>query len=82
MVIWVVAGVAVVLALAAHLRVRLLSRRLARLSQSYWELRYEQSQLRDRLAETPAVGASDVSAPPRGASPSASAFVPLSSIRR
>ncbi len=42
-------GAAVVVALAALARARQVSRRLDRLTESYWELRYEYGQLRARV---------------------------------
>ena len=45
----VIAVLAVLVAAAALLRARRLSRRVERLSESYWELRYEHGQLRARL---------------------------------
>ena len=77
---WVIAGVALAVALAAWMRAGRTARKLDALTQSYWELRYDFTRLRSRVArldpgepeqqETPA--------PPAGQT----AFVPLSSIRR
>jgi hypothetical protein len=77
---WVATGVAVLLALAALMRARTASRRLERLSESYWELRYEHGQLRSRLAQLEQPGA----AQPASQEPAAGqlAFVPLSSLKR
>jgi len=73
---------AFVTALAALLRARRLSKRLDRMTESYWELRYEYGQLRARLARLePADGApapEGAGAPQAGAT----AFVPLSSLKR
>ena len=46
----VIAFVAILAAAAALVRARRLSRRVERLSESYWELRYEHGQLSARLA--------------------------------
>ena len=77
---WVVAGVAVLVALAAWAKARRLARRLERLTESYWELRYEHGQLRARVnrldPETLAAGTD--TAPAQGP---ATNFVPLSSLR-
>jgi len=77
---WVIAGVALAVAVAAWIRAGRAARKLEALNQSYWELRYDFTRLRSRVArldpgepeqqETPA--------PPAGQT----AFVPLSSIRR
>jgi hypothetical protein len=48
--LWLLTGAAFLLALGAFARVRRVSKRLERLSESYWELRYEHGQLRSRLA--------------------------------
>jgi hypothetical protein len=56
-----------------------LSRRLERLSESYWELRYEHGQLRSRIAqlENPASAQ-----PAHEPSAAGVAFVPLSSLKK
>jgi hypothetical protein len=68
-------GLAVVIAIAALARTRLIGRRLDHLVESYWELRYEHGQLRAQLNNPP--GKADP-AEPSGTT----AFVPLSSIKR
>jgi hypothetical protein len=77
---WLLTGVAVLIALAALAKARRLARRLERLTESYWELRYEHGQLRGRVnrlaPEQPP--AAEV---PQTASPT-TAFVPLSSLKR
>ena len=78
---WLTAGAALLIAGAALLRARRVSRRLERLTESYWELRYEHGQLRARVArldpEPPAQAEADPATPP-----GATAFVPLSSLKR
>jgi hypothetical protein len=78
--LWLLTGAAVLVAVAAFVKARRLARRLERLTESYWELRYEHGQLRarvnrldpDRTAATPEA--------PAPASPTH--FVPLSSLKR
>jgi hypothetical protein len=76
---WLLTVAAVLVAAAAFLKARRLARRLERLTESYWELRYEHGQLRARMnrfdpeASPPAP---DVPTTP------GTAFVPLSSLRR
>jgi len=68
-----------VVAAAALLKARRVARRLERLTESYWELRYEHGQLRARVARLdpePAPASPD----PRAAA--GTAFVPLSSLKR
>jgi len=71
---------AFLLALFALARARRVSKRLERLTESYWELRYEQGQLRARLTRL------DPEQPPAPADPvpqaGTLAFVPLSSLKR
>ena len=80
----VVLVVAVLLAIVAVLRARSAARRLERLAESYWELRYETGQLRSRVTRL------EVTAGLRDAEPAAEAprtasattFVPLSSLKK
>jgi len=76
---WLLAGAAVILALFAWAKARRLARRLERLTESYWELRYEHGQLRARVnrLDPDAMTAAD-GAP---TSPPATNFVPLSSLK-
>jgi hypothetical protein len=73
-------GAAVLLALAAFAQTRRLAKRLERLTESYWELRYEHGQLRARVnrldPDHPAA------APEAAAQASPTHFVPLSSLKR
>ena len=79
--VWIVAGVALVLALVALAAVRRTSRKLESLTQSYWELRYEYTRLRSHVARLDPEQAD--AAPAAAAAPPASvSFVPLSSIRK
>jgi hypothetical protein len=76
---WLLTGAAVIAALTAWAKMRRLAKRLERLTESYWELRYEHGQLRARVnrldPETPPA--------PEAATPAGTtAFVPLSSLRR
>ena len=75
-----VAGAALLVALAALAKARRVAARLERLTESYWELRYEHGQLRarvNRLDPDQAAVASEASAPA-----AATHFVPLSSLKR
>jgi hypothetical protein len=77
---WWLTGGAVLAAVAAFARARHVAKRLERMSESYWELRYEISQLRARVnrldPEQPAAAPESASAAPQ------TAFVPLSSLKR
>jgi len=83
---WLLTVLSIFVALAALVRVRRAARRLERLSESYWELRYESGQLKARVTrlET-AVGPIAVSAEPDADVPHAAAptsFIPLSSLKK
>jgi hypothetical protein len=88
--VWVLAGLGLLLSATALALVRRLSRRLDALNKSYWELRYDYTRLRSRLSrldpeDTPAAGpeASSSEAPPGAAAGGPSVtFVPLSTIRK
>ena len=81
---WLLTGAAVLVAVAALVKARRLAKRLERLTESYWELRYEHGQLRahvNRLDPEPTAPAA-----PGGDMPQltggSTAFVPLSSLKR
>ena len=75
---WAVIGAVFLVAAVAVERARRLSRRLERLKESYWDLRYEFGQLQARVTRLEAERPDQVPAPP----PAASNFVPLSSLKR
>jgi hypothetical protein len=78
---WLLSGIAVAVALLALAKARRLAKRLERLTESYWELRYEHGQLRARVnrldPEQPLQAAE--SGPQTSGT---TAFVPLSSLKR
>ena len=75
---WAVVGVVFLVAAVAVERARRLSRRLERLKESYWDLRYELGQLQARVTRLEAERSDQAPAPP----PAADHFVPLSSLKR
>jgi len=75
---WLLTGAALVLAGAALLVARRQSKRLERLTESYWELRYEHGQLRARVNR---IDPEAQSAPTPADAP-ATNFIPLSSLKR
>jgi len=78
--LWLLTGAAVVIAAAAIVKARRLAKRLDRLTESYWELRYDHGQLRARLNR---IDPDPSAAPPEAAKPAGvTAFVPLSSLKR
>jgi hypothetical protein len=79
---WLLTIAAVCTAIAAWAKARRLARRLERLTESYWELRYEHGQLRARVGRA-GLGGDDAAAPEPGpAAGTTTAFVPLSSLKR
>ena len=79
--LWVIASVAVVVALSAWVRARRLARKLDALNQSYWELRYDFTRLRSQVARLDPGEVEETPAPPPASAPTV-AFVPLSSIKK
>jgi hypothetical protein len=81
---WLLTVVAVLMALTAWAKTRRTAKRLERLTESYWELRYEHGQLRARInrvdnEDSPGGG---TRAPEPAAPAGTTAFVPLSSLKR
>ena len=73
-------GLAVLVALFALWRARAAAKRIERLSESYWELRYEHGQLRARVNRLdPEQPAAVAEAAPQTVT---THFVPLSSLKR
>jgi hypothetical protein len=77
---WLLALAALAVALGTYVRARRLARRLERLTESYWELRYEHGQLRARVARLDPEQPPSQNEPDRPAG--SVAFVPLSSLKR
>jgi hypothetical protein len=77
---WLLSGMALAVALIALAKARRLAKRLERLTESYWELRYEHGQLRARVNRLDPEQAPQ----PAEAGPQAgtTVFVPLSSLKR
>ena len=81
MAIWIVAGLALAVALGAGLAARRLARRLDALNQAYWELRYDYTRLRSQVARLDPEQ-TDPSPPDPPAQPASVSFIPLSSMRK
>jgi hypothetical protein len=76
--LWLVAGSGWLVALAALMTARRVSRRLGHLSEQYWELKFEHGELKARV-KTLAPTADEIAA----AQPAVKeTFVPLTSIKR
>ena len=79
---WLLTTAALVVAVVALGKARRTAKRLERLTETYWELRYDHGQLRARVAKLdPEAGPPPAQGepPPR---PGGSNFVPLSSLKR
>jgi hypothetical protein len=77
---WLVTGVALFMALGALALARRLGRRLERLTQNYWELRYQHGELRARVRRLdPEAAPENEPAPPPAP---AGTFIPLSALKR
>ena len=77
---WLLSGIAIAVALIALAKARRLAKRLERLTESYWELRYEHGQLRARVNRLDPEQLSQAAEPAPQAG--TTAFVPLSSLKR
>ena len=80
MLLWVIAAVALLVAVASWMRAGRLARKLEALNQSYWELRYDFTRLRSQVARLDPETEQE-EAPPAPV-PGQVAFVPLSSIKK
>lgn len=83
-VLWFVTVAALLTAIVAWVAARRTARRLAQLSEMYWELKYQQAELRNSMLATGAARAPGAAAPPAAPPPAGptETFVPLTSVRR
>ena len=82
---WFLVGAAVLVAVVALDRARRIAKRFEHLTESYWELRYEVGQLQarvGRLEPGPPEPPESPGAPATSPVAGATAFVPLSSLKR
>ena len=82
--LWLLTVATALLAGVALAKARRLAKRLERLTESYWELRYEHGQLRARVNRLDPEQPPARSEPPAqsGTTAGTTAFVPLSSLKR
>jgi hypothetical protein len=80
--LWLIAGASLVAAFAAWMQARRTAKRLAQVSEMYWELKYQYGELRVRMQQL----AGDAPAPsPQSPAPAErprDGFVPLASLKR
>jgi hypothetical protein len=84
-VLWVVAGVALLVALTAWVVARRAARRTAELSEMYWELKYQHGELRAQLLQVQGprrTGAEAAPLAPAAPGKPPDVFVPLTSLKR
>ena len=85
MLLWGVAGMALLLAAVALASARRAARKLDALTQSYWELRYDYTRLRSQVADLASpegAGSERQPAAPPATAQQAVTFVPLSTMRK
>ena len=76
---WFIAGASLVVALVAWSQARRTAKRLAQLSEMYWELKYQQGELRLQVQRMTGELPSPASSPAPAGQPGES-FVPLASL--
>jgi hypothetical protein len=80
--LWLVTGASLLVALLALDQVRRTTKRLEQLTQNYWELKYQNGELRAQVRQL-AEGTPPPAATPTGSpTPARDSFVPLASLRR
>jgi hypothetical protein len=79
-VLWGIAGIALLIELDAYASARRAARKLEALSQSYWELRYDFTRLRSQVSRLDPEQGDEPPAPPPATTQVA--FVPLSSMKK
>ena len=83
MALWLIAGLAFLVAAVALASTRRLARRLDAMTQSYWELRYDYTRLRSQVSRLDPDQVDDAAAAEvTPAAPATVSFVPLSSIKK
>ena len=78
--LWLVTGASLVVALIALGQARRTAKRLDQITQNYWELKYQNGELRAQLQQL--TGGSTPEPPPIPASQGRDSFVPLASLKR
>ena len=82
MALWILAVLALLVALVSLSHARRLARRLETLNQAYWELRYDYTRLRSQVARLDPETQAEAEPPASPAGAPSMSFVPLSSIKK
>jgi hypothetical protein len=77
--LWFVTGASLTVALLAFIQARRTARRLEQLTQNYWELKYQNGELRVQLQQLTGTRAPEQ---PTAAAHGRDSFVPLTSLKR
>ena len=77
--LWCITSASLLVALVALGWIRQLGRRMSRLTEQYWELKYQNAELRALIQRPPGTGGEPGSPARR---PGSDAIIPLSSLRR
>ncbi len=81
--LWSIVSVSLIVALVAWSQARRTAKQCAQLSEMYWELRYQQGELRVQLQHAPSTGEAPLPTPEAPTSGSVrESFVPLSALKR
>jgi len=80
--LWFLTGASLVVALIAFVQARRTARRLEQLTQNYWELKYQNGELRVQLERLSGGGESTTQPPQPAAAQGRDSFVPLASLKR
>ena len=78
--LWFIAGASLVVALVAWSQARRTAKRLAQISEMYWELKYQQGELRVRMQRLAGEAPPPPPQPPASPAQPGDSFVPLTSL--
>ena len=80
--LWLIAGASLIVALVAWNQARRTARRLAQLTEMYWELKYQHGELRARMQRLSGEASPPSPEPPGPPGQPGDSFVPLTSLKR
>jgi hypothetical protein len=80
--LWLVAGASLLIALIALIEARRTSKRLEQIAQNYWELKYQNGELRVQIEQITGQSTKPQTTTAPVAAQGRDSFVPLSSLKR